>query len=40
MAIYLHVDGLEGDVTAAGHEGYLDTHRQFAGAGVFRAEPQ
>ena len=24
MAIYLHVDGLEGDVTAAGHEGWIE----------------
>ena len=24
MAIYLHVEGLEGDVTAAGHEGWIE----------------
>ncbi len=24
MAIYLHVDGLEGDVTAQGHEGWIE----------------
>jgi type VI secretion system secreted protein Hcp len=24
MAIYLHMDGLEGDVTAAGHEGWIE----------------
>lgn len=24
MAIYLHIEGLEGDVTAAGHEGWIE----------------
>lgn len=33
MAIYLHVDGLEGDVTAAGHEGWIECHAMDFGVG-------
>ena len=33
MAIYLHVDGLEGDVTAAGHEGWIECHSMDFGVG-------
>lgn len=33
MAIYLHVDGLEGDVTAAGHESWIECDSMQWGVG-------
>jgi len=33
MAIYLHVEGLEGDVTAAGHEGWIECLSMDTGVG-------
>lgn len=33
MAIYLHIDGLEGDVTAAGHEGWIECQSLDFGVG-------
>lgn len=33
MAIYLHVEGLEGDVTAAGHEGWIECDSMQCGVG-------
>jgi type VI secretion system secreted protein Hcp len=33
MAIYLHVEGLEGDVTAAGHEGWIECESMQWGVG-------
>ena len=33
MAIYLHVEGLEGDVTAAGHEGWIECQSLDTGVG-------
>ena len=33
MAIYLHVDGIKGDVTAAGHEGWIECSSMQWGVG-------
>ena len=33
MAIYLHIEGLEGDVTAAGHEGWIKCDSMQTGVG-------
>jgi len=33
MAIYMQIDGIKGDVTAAGHEGWIDCHSLQWGVG-------